>query len=167
MRSLRKTQRICAGRKPLQNQNVGQCLHGDKHIFWFDSGAIFSVICNRRLSSDSTVDMKSSKVPRKNYNERNIKKRTFSQPQLSKRSRERPVPATRVSRLANYGGLAASLGLGALAEVARRQLGFGGDIGNEGSPFLTEANATRIVNTLCKVRGAALKLGQMLSIQGE
>ena len=41
------------------------------------------------------------------------------------------------------------------------------DMGYEGSPFLTEANATRIVNTLCKVRGAALKLGQMLSIQGK
>jgi hypothetical protein len=38
---------------------------------------------------------------------------------------------------------------------------------HEGSPFLTEANATKIVNTLCKVRGAALKLGQMLSIQGK
>lgn len=35
------------------------------------------------------------------------------------------------------------------------------------SPFLSEANAERIVNTLCKVRGAALKIGQMLSIQGE
>jgi len=34
------------------------------------------------------------------------------------------------------------------------------------SPFLSEANAERIVNTLCKVRGAALKIGQMLSIQG-
>lgn len=33
--------------------------------------------------------------------------------------------------------------------------------------LLTEANANRIVDTLCKVRGAALKLGQMLSIQGE
>lgn len=37
----------------------------------------------------------------------------------------------------------------------------------ESSPFLSEANAERIVRTLCKVRGAALKLGQMLSIQGE
>lgn len=37
----------------------------------------------------------------------------------------------------------------------------------DSSPFLSEANAERIVNTLCKVRGAALKLGQMLSIQGE
>ena len=36
----------------------------------------------------------------------------------------------------------------------------------DANPFLTEANAERIVNTLCRVRGAALKLGQMLSIQG-
>ena len=35
-----------------------------------------------------------------------------------------------------------------------------------GSPFLSKANAERIVSTLCKMRGAALKLGQMLSIQG-
>lgn len=34
------------------------------------------------------------------------------------------------------------------------------------SPLLSEANAERIVSTLCKVRGAALKIGQMLSIQG-
>ncbi|CAG2180475.1 unnamed protein product, partial [Oppiella nova] len=33
------------------------------------------------------------------------------------------------------------------------------------NPLLTEANANRIVDTLCRVRGAALKLGQMLSIQ--
>nr|KAF6289864.1 coenzyme Q8B [Pipistrellus kuhlii] len=33
------------------------------------------------------------------------------------------------------------------------------------SPFLSEANAERIVQTLCTVRGAALKIGQMLSIQ--
>lgn len=37
----------------------------------------------------------------------------------------------------------------------------------DSNPFLSEANAQRIVRTLCKVRGAALKLGQMLSIQGE
>ena len=37
----------------------------------------------------------------------------------------------------------------------------------DSSPFLSEANAERIVRTLCKVRGAVLKLGQMLSIQGE
>lgn len=36
----------------------------------------------------------------------------------------------------------------------------------EGNVILTEANVERIVDTLCKVRGAALKFGQMLSIQG-
>lgn len=36
----------------------------------------------------------------------------------------------------------------------------------EGNKILTESNIERIVETLCKVRGAALKFGQMLSIQG-
>ena len=35
------------------------------------------------------------------------------------------------------------------------------------NPLLTEANVERIVNTLCTVRGAALKIGQMISLQGE
>ena len=34
------------------------------------------------------------------------------------------------------------------------------------SSYLSEANMNLIVDTLCRVRGAALKLGQMLSIQG-
>ncbi|EDM07965.1 rCG53591 [Rattus norvegicus] len=84
---------------------------------------------------------------------------------LSDRSRERKVPASRISRLASFGGLAVGLGLGALAEVTKKSLP-GGSLQHEGSsPFLTEANAERIVQTLCTVRGAALKIGQMLSIQ--
>ncbi|XP_026120147.1 atypical kinase COQ8B, mitochondrial [Carassius auratus] len=86
---------------------------------------------------------------------------------LSERARERKVPATRISRLANFGGLAVGLGIGAIAEVAKQS--FGGKRSDMGalldSPLLSEANAERIVNTLCKVRGAALKIGQMLSIQ--
>ncbi|MXQ96197.1 hypothetical protein E5288_WYG020248 [Bos mutus] len=96
--------------------------------------------------------------------------RKTPRPQLSDRSRERKVPASRISRLANFGGLAVSLGLGALAEVAKKSLP-GGGVQSEGgsqpgsSLFLSEANAERIVQTLCTVRGAALKVGQMLSIQ--
>ncbi|XP_039366158.1 atypical kinase COQ8B, mitochondrial isoform X2 [Mauremys reevesii] len=90
---------------------------------------------------------------------------------LSERARERTVPASRVGRLASFGGLAVGLGIGALAEVAKNSLngetkprdGSGSVLGS--SPFLSEANAARIVDTLCKVRGAALKIGQMLSIQ--
>ncbi|XP_043854850.1 atypical kinase COQ8B, mitochondrial isoform X2 [Dromiciops gliroides] len=90
-------------------------------------------------------------------------------PQLSERARERKVPASRISRLANFGGLAVGLGVGTLIEVAKTSLA-GGPAGREGpvlgpSPFLSEANAERIVRTLCTVRGAALKVGQMLSIQ--
>ncbi|XP_072346102.1 atypical kinase COQ8B, mitochondrial-like isoform X1 [Scyliorhinus torazame] len=89
---------------------------------------------------------------------------------LSEQARERKVPSSRISRLANFGGLAVSLGLGALAEVAKKSVSGNRTLrGNEGlldsSPFLSEANAERIVDTLCKVRGAALKIGQMLSIQ--
>ncbi|XP_024052529.1 atypical kinase COQ8A, mitochondrial [Terrapene carolina triunguis] len=88
---------------------------------------------------------------------------------LSERARERKVPVTRLGRLANFGGLAVGLGFGALAEVAKKSLRHEERNGNkavmDSSPFLSEANAERIVRTLCKVRGAALKLGQMLSIQ--
>ncbi|XP_078398862.1 atypical kinase COQ8A, mitochondrial isoform X1 [Cetorhinus maximus] len=91
---------------------------------------------------------------------------------LSERARERKVPSTRIGRLANFGGLAVGLGIGALAEVAKKtwrpeEREAGGKAILDSSPFLSEANAERIVNTLCKVRGAALKLGQMLSIQDD
>ena len=33
--------------------------------------------------------------------------------------------------------------------------------------YLTEQNAQRLADALCRMRGAALKLGQMLSIQDE
>ncbi|KAF7201391.1 atypical kinase COQ8A, mitochondrial isoform X1 [Nothobranchius furzeri] len=93
---------------------------------------------------------------------------------LSDRSRERKVPVTRIGRLVNFGGLAFGLGLGALAEVAKnsfkpKQQVFSGSKKAvlDSNPFLSEANAERIVRTLCKVRGAALKIGQMLSIQDD
>lgn len=48
---------------------------------------------------------------------------------------------------------------------------FGRPNGQEGqsafSPFLSEQNAERLALALCRMRGAALKLGQMLSIQDE
>uniref|UniRef100_A0A674DVE0 Atypical kinase COQ8A, mitochondrial n=1 Tax=Salmo trutta TaxID=8032 RepID=A0A674DVE0_SALTR len=83
---------------------------------------------------------------------------------LSERARERKVPVTRLGRLANFGG------------KANHYFGFYCALTNvksdkkavlDSSPFLSEANAERIVRTLCKVRGAALKLGQMLSIQDD
>ncbi|PAV83253.1 hypothetical protein WR25_19806 [Diploscapter pachys] len=76
--------------------------------------------------------------------------------------RESSVPASRIARLYNFGNLAIKMAGGAAAEVTRRSL----KMSDEGTnPFLSKANADRIVRTLCRVRGAALKIGQMLSIQ--
>lgn len=93
-------------------------------------------------------------------------------PMLTEHSKATKVPSSRVGRLMSYGGLAAGLGLGALAEVTRRTLGMtdpktglGSAVLSPDNPFLTQANISRIVDTLCKVRGAALKIGQILSIQ--
>eukprot|EP00093_Oithona_nana_P013785 13785.XXX_51695_49333_1 [CDS] Oithona nana genome sequencing. len=90
--------------------------------------------------------------------------------QLVKTAKAQKVPSTRLARVATFGGLGFSLGLGTLAEASRRALGTSkaGKNGNsklDGSVVLTDANAERIVQTLCRVRGAALKIGQMLSIQ--
>uniref|UniRef100_A0A8B9J6L4 Atypical kinase COQ8A, mitochondrial n=1 Tax=Astyanax mexicanus TaxID=7994 RepID=A0A8B9J6L4_ASTMX len=83
-------------------------------------------------------------------------------------ARERKVPVTRLGRLVNFGGLAVGLGFGAIAEVAKKS--FRSEEKKailDSNPFVSEANAERVVRTLCKVRGAALKLGQMLSIQDD
>lgn len=91
--------------------------------------------------------------------------------QLVKTAKAQKVPATRLARVATFGGLGFSLGFGTLAEASRRALGTSKASKNDGgsrldgSVVLTDANAERIVQTLCRVRGAALKIGQMLSIQ--
>ncbi|EUB56876.1 Chaperone activity of bc1 complex-like protein [Echinococcus granulosus] len=72
-------------------------------------------------------------------------------------SKERRVPVTRVD-------LFVGLGLGAAAEYAKRSIG-ASDKNDKSNVFLNDANLERIVDTLCRMRGAALKLGQMLSIQ--
>lgn len=87
---------------------------------------------------------------------------------LADSAKQRKVPSSRWERIVSFGGLAAGLGVGTVAEAARRGLGLAAknkDGETLDSLFLTPANAKRIVDTLCKVRGAALKIGQILSIQ--
>ncbi|CAK7264147.1 hypothetical protein SEPCBS119000_000850 [Sporothrix epigloea] len=77
--------------------------------------------------------------------------------------KESKVPATRLSRIWNYGGLAAGMLGGALTETISR--GFGGGSGDSGSVMLSAGNLERLVSRLSRMRGAALKLGQMMSFQ--
>ncbi|KAK9509908.1 hypothetical protein O3M35_004799 [Rhynocoris fuscipes] len=98
--------------------------------------------------------------PMETPKEKNIEK--FAQ-SLSESAKATKVPSSRIGRMFSFGSLAAGLGIGTVAEVARRTLGLQQTAAD--NPFLTPANAERIVSTLCKVRGAALKIGQILSIQ--
>jgi len=77
--------------------------------------------------------------------------------------RESRVPSSRFGRLWQYGGLATSMAFGAMGESFRRVTGGT----SEGSLMLSEANMNRLVAKLSRMRGAALKLGQMISFQGE
>eukprot|EP01130_Rhizamoeba_saxonica_P015936 TRINITY_DN7265_c0_g1_i1.p2 TRINITY_DN7265_c0_g1~~TRINITY_DN7265_c0_g1_i1.p2 ORF type:complete len:471 (-),score=104.58 TRINITY_DN7265_c0_g1_i1:1821-3233(-) len=82
---------------------------------------------------------------------------------LSKVSKETSVPSSRSSRIWHFGGLVAGLGAGAVSEAMKRTIGST----SNSSLFLTKGNATRLANSLSRMRGAALKVGQMLSIQDE
>ncbi|XP_054730257.1 atypical kinase COQ8B, mitochondrial [Anastrepha obliqua] len=85
-------------------------------------------------------------------------------PTLSTVAKQRRVPSTRLGRMVSFGGLFAGLGVGTINELTKGALGIGGSK-NLKEALLSPANAERIVDTLCKVRGAALKIGQILSIQ--
>lgn len=83
----------------------------------------------------------------------------------------RAVPSSRVGRALGFAGLGAGLAWGAMGEMASRLVGGRGGVNNAnsdgGSVMTTDANADRLAATLCRMRGAALKMGQMLSIQDE
>lgn len=76
----------------------------------------------------------------------------------------RPVPSSRVGRAFGFASLGAGLAWGAVGEIGSRVVGGGSGSSNV---LTTDANADRLAATLCRMRGAALKMGQMLSIQDE
>ena len=76
--------------------------------------------------------------------------------------RESRVPSSRLGRLWQYAGLGTSMAFGAVGESMKR---ISGNSVPGGSLLLSPANIERLVAKLSRMRGAALKLGQMLSIQ--
>ncbi|KAH0841133.1 hypothetical protein AYO21_06622 [Fonsecaea monophora] len=81
------------------------------------------------------------------------------QPPRPYEMRESKVPASRMGRIFEFGGLAASMAFGAVSEGISRSGG------PNSSVMLSAANMERLVAKLSKMRGAALKLGQMMSFQ--
>ncbi|KHS46105.1 ABC1 kinase family protein [Novosphingobium subterraneum] len=77
-------------------------------------------------------------------------------------SRYRKVPSARLSRLAAFGQLAGGVAGGVLAEGARRLAR--GEAPKLSDLLLTPGNAMRVADQLSRLRGAAMKLGQMISL---
>jgi predicted unusual protein kinase regulating ubiquinone biosynthesis (AarF/ABC1/UbiB family) len=74
------------------------------------------------------------------------------------------VPAGRLERLARFGLLAGELAAGSLVEGARRAFA-GAETGGVAGALLNVANAERLARRLAQLRGAAMKLGQLLSLE--
>lgn len=83
---------------------------------------------------------------------------------MAKKKRESRIPEGRLERLARLGATAGSFALGGLTEGAMRLVGASNSTGNI---FLNAGNATKLAKRLSRMRGAAMKLGQLFSLQGE
>lgn len=82
--------------------------------------------------------------------------------------RESSVPTSPFMRVAQFGVLGMGMGIGVLGEAVRRTMN--GTVVSGGGfkgMVLGGSNSDRLTETLCRMRGAALKLGQLLSIQDE
>src|SRR5512135_692779 len=75
------------------------------------------------------------------------------------------VPQSRLGRLARIGFAAGELAVGGAIEGLRR-LGQPTDP-KAGNPLFTAATARRLAERLSNLRGAAMKLGQLISLQGD
>ncbi|QEE43332.1 AarF/ABC1/UbiB kinase family protein (plasmid) [Rhizobium sp. WL3] len=76
--------------------------------------------------------------------------------------RERPLPRGRLGRLAAFGQLAGGIATGMMGEGLTRLAR--GERPHLRDLMLTPANATRAADHLSRLRGAAMKLGQLLSL---
>lgn len=83
---------------------------------------------------------------------------------ITRDARTSAVPGNRWSRLARLGSLATVVAGNMLAEGARQFAQ--GKRPRVSDLLLTPANARRVADQLAQLRGAAMKVGQMLSMDG-
>ena len=81
-----------------------------------------------------------------------------------KTRRQSRVPVTRLGRVLRLGLAAGELAVGGLTEGVRRVTGV--EPADAVNVFLTAANAQKLAKRLAGMRGAAMKLGQILSMEG-
>jgi predicted unusual protein kinase regulating ubiquinone biosynthesis (AarF/ABC1/UbiB family) len=81
-----------------------------------------------------------------------------------KSPRKSRVPTTRLGRLVRLGFTAGEMAVGGLAEGVKRLTGVTPE--DAVNVFLTAANAQKLAKRLAGMRGAAMKMGQILSMEG-
>jgi predicted unusual protein kinase regulating ubiquinone biosynthesis (AarF/ABC1/UbiB family) len=79
-------------------------------------------------------------------------------------SRKSRVPTTRLGRLVRLGFTAGEMAVGGMAEGVRRLTGVTPE--DAVNVFLTATNAQKLAKRLAGMRGAAMKMGQVLSMEG-
>lgn len=156
------------GAQPTSTVNPKQLLNDEKYVKeWMQfisehkPSTTESVDETTKPKSEPIVES-TAKKPVDNHSEQ--QSQPIELPALSSVAKQRKVPSTRIGRMATFGTLFAGLGVGTVNELAKGALGLGGAKDMKSALFSSK-NAERIVDTLCRVRGAALKLGQILSIQ--
>lgn len=81
-----------------------------------------------------------------------------------KPARQSRVPTTRFGRLARMGFTAGEMAVGGLTEGVRRMTGVQPE--DAVNVFLTATNAKKLAKRLASMRGAAMKMGQIISMEG-
>ncbi|SCU83957.1 LAME_0C07514g1_1 [Lachancea meyersii CBS 8951] len=110
---------------------------------------------NRQMYSSSAKKVVNSKAAEKEF--------LYEWQKAALQSSE--IPSSRISRLFHYGSLAAGVGLSAATDgFSQAVRGRSPDLK---SLILSDANIDRITQKFSKMRGAALKIGQMMSFQDE
>lgn len=79
-------------------------------------------------------------------------------------TRKSRVPTTRLGRLVRLGFAAGEIAVGGVAEGVRRLTGVTPE--DAVNVFLTATNAQKLAKRLANMRGAAMKMGQVLSMEG-
>lgn len=119
----------------------------------------FSLVDNDDTSKEAQF---SSDQMKNNHSEDSSTGKDPKQPNNGVVMRERSVPGTQAERFLGFGSLAARMVVGSVMDSVTHTL-----TGSPGTKTISDANASRFAESLCRMRGAALKLGQMLSLQDD
>lgn len=160
-------------------------------------GLLGTLSSSIQTGSNTSTDTTSSDAPKSNLHHQPPLKETFKRKERQKIFNERRIPSGPLERTLQFGGIAASMVVGAASDAISSTMSplFYGqssplpskptldtsketkpsekdEMGNSmrkhaWSTLVTEKNAERLASGLCRMRGAALKVGQMLSLQDE